>query len=107
MRCAATVVWGRLRDEAPHPPADHHSFAEHAAIVEAIEERDLAAAASRMRHHLETVQALLLTSAAALGPARYEASCRAAMAAGSLEPDVRDRSSRLSGVALEPRRSAR
>ena len=37
-----TVVWGRLRDDAPHPPADHHSFAEHAAIVEAIEERDLA-----------------------------------------------------------------
>ena len=22
------VVWGRLRDEDPHPPADHHSFAE-------------------------------------------------------------------------------
>jgi DNA-binding FadR family transcriptional regulator len=54
------VVWGRLRDEDPHPPADHHSFAEHAAIVEAIEERDLAAAATRMRLHLETVQALLI-----------------------------------------------
>lgn len=55
-----TVVWGRLRDESPHPPADHHSFAEHEAIVEAIEERDLGAAALRMRHHLEAVQALLL-----------------------------------------------
>lgn len=55
-----TVVWGRLRDEAPHPPADHHSFAEHAAIVEAIEERDLGTAALCMRHHLESVQALLL-----------------------------------------------
>ena len=55
-----TVVWGRLRDDSPHPPADHHSFAEHAAIVEAIEERDLAQATARMRHHLETVQALLL-----------------------------------------------
>lgn len=55
-----TVVWGRLRDDSPHPPAGHHSFAEHAAIVEAIEERDLAQAAARMRHHLETVQALLL-----------------------------------------------
>jgi GntR family transcriptional regulator, transcriptional repressor for pyruvate dehydrogenase complex len=58
-----TVVWGRLRDEAPHPPADHHSFAEHAAIVEAIEERDLAAAESRMRTHLETVQTMLLKRA--------------------------------------------
>jgi DNA-binding FadR family transcriptional regulator len=54
------VVWGRLRDEAPRPPVDHHSFAEHAAIVEAIEERDLAAAATRMRLHLEAVQALLI-----------------------------------------------
>ena len=40
-----TVVWGRLRDEDPRPPADHHSFAEHEAIVAAIEERDLAGAA--------------------------------------------------------------
>lgn len=55
-----TVVWGRLRDEAPHPPSDHHSFAEHAAIIEAIEDRDLGAAASRMRQHLESVQAALL-----------------------------------------------
>jgi DNA-binding FadR family transcriptional regulator len=55
-----TVVWGRLRDEAPHPPADHHSFAEHAAIVRAIEERDLNVAALRMRQHLEMVHALLL-----------------------------------------------
>lgn len=55
-----TVVWGRLRDQAPHPPADHHSFAEHEAIVEAIEERDRAAAAFRMRFHLENVQALLI-----------------------------------------------
>lgn len=55
-----TVVWGRLRDEAPKPPVDHHSFAEHDAIVTAIEERDLAAAATRMRLHLRQVQALLL-----------------------------------------------
>jgi DNA-binding FadR family transcriptional regulator len=55
-----TVVWGRLRDDSPHPPADHHSFSEHASIVEAIEERDLSQAAVRMRHHLETVQLLLL-----------------------------------------------
>jgi DNA-binding FadR family transcriptional regulator len=55
-----TVVWGRLRDEDPHPPADHHSFAEHDAIVRAIEERDLGAAASRMRQHLKQVELLLL-----------------------------------------------
>lgn len=55
-----TVVWGRLRDESPRPPTDHHSFAEHEAIVRAIEERDLAAAASRMRRHLQNVQMLLL-----------------------------------------------
>jgi DNA-binding FadR family transcriptional regulator len=55
-----TVVWGRLRDESPHPPPDHHSFAEHAAIVQAIEERDLNGAALRMRQHLDMVQALLL-----------------------------------------------
>jgi DNA-binding FadR family transcriptional regulator len=56
------VVWGRLRDEDPHPPPDHHSFADHAAIVAAIEERDLAGAADSMRAHLENVQALLLPS---------------------------------------------
>ena len=60
-----TVVWGRLRDADPHPPADHHSFAEHAAIVAAIEERDLAAAANRMRLHLRHVQTLLLDHAQA------------------------------------------
>lgn len=55
-----TVVWGRLRDEAPSPPADHHSFAEHDAIVAAVAERDRAAAAACMRVHLENVEALLL-----------------------------------------------
>lgn len=59
------VVWGRLRDEDPRPPADHHSFAEHEAIVTAIEERDLASAAGRMRLHLKQVQALLLDQAQA------------------------------------------
>ena len=54
------VVWGRLRDDAPQPPADHHSFAEHEAIVAAIADRDLAAAAAGMRLHLENVRALLL-----------------------------------------------
>jgi DNA-binding FadR family transcriptional regulator len=56
------VVWGRLRDEAPHPPPDHHSFADHAVIVAAIEERDLAGAARCMHVHLENVERLLLAS---------------------------------------------
>ena len=59
------VVWGRLRDERPRPPADHHSFAEHDAIVAAIEERNMVAAASAMRLHLRHVQALLLDQAQA------------------------------------------
>jgi DNA-binding FadR family transcriptional regulator len=60
-----TVVWGRLRDDAPRPPQNHHSFAEHDAIVTAIENRDRAAAASRMRLHLQSVEALLLAHAEA------------------------------------------
>lgn len=59
------VVWGRLRDQDPHPPADHHSFAEHEAIAQAIEERNLAAAANAMRLHLQKVQALLIDQAKA------------------------------------------
>jgi DNA-binding FadR family transcriptional regulator len=55
-----TVAWGRLRPDGKRPPDDHHSFAEHDAIVAAIEERDLAAAATRMRLHLRQVQGRLL-----------------------------------------------
>jgi DNA-binding FadR family transcriptional regulator len=59
------VVWGRMRADGPRPPADHHSFAEHDALVAAIAERNLAAAASRMRLHLQNVQAYLLEQAEA------------------------------------------
>lgn len=55
-----TVVWGRLREDRDRPTSDHHSFAEHEAIVRAIAERDRTEAATRMRTHLETVQNLLL-----------------------------------------------
>jgi len=54
------VVWGRLRAGPDRPPDDHHSFAEHDAIVTAIMERDLDGAAAGMRAHLETVQRKLL-----------------------------------------------
>jgi DNA-binding FadR family transcriptional regulator len=50
-----TVVWGRLRADGARPPADHHSFADHERIVEAIGERDLAGAAAAMRLHLQQV----------------------------------------------------
>jgi DNA-binding FadR family transcriptional regulator len=50
------VVWGRLRSTAARPPADHHSFAEHDAVVRAIEERDAPAAADSMKRHLLSVE---------------------------------------------------
>lgn len=50
-----TVVWGRLRPGPARPPEDHHSFVEHASIVDGIEDRDLARAASAMRLHLKSV----------------------------------------------------
>ncbi|MGF6231077.1 DNA-binding FadR family transcriptional regulator [Inquilinus ginsengisoli] len=55
-----TVVWGRLRADIPRPPADHHSFAEHDAIVDAIAERDLEAAGRAMRRHLRSVERKLI-----------------------------------------------
>lgn len=56
------VVWGRLRDDLPRPPADHHSFGDHDAIVTAISERNRNEAASRMRLHLQRVQERLIES---------------------------------------------
>ena len=49
------VVWGRLRQDPERPPADHHSFAEHEAIVAAISERDLVGAEKAMQKHLRSV----------------------------------------------------
>jgi DNA-binding FadR family transcriptional regulator len=54
------VVWGRLRAAPVRPPADHHSFADHERIVEAIRERDPAEASRTMRRHLASVQDHLL-----------------------------------------------
>ena len=59
------VVWGRLRPNKPKPAADHHSFAEHAEIVDAIAERDLDRAAAAMGRHLRSVEGNLLTPRAA------------------------------------------
>lgn len=54
-----TIVWGRLRRRNDQPPKDHHSFTEHEAIVEAIEQRDTAAALKAMQNHLRSVSAEL------------------------------------------------
>lgn len=54
------VVWGRLRAAPARPPADHHSFADHDAIVAAIADRDVEGASRSMRRHLAAVQKHLL-----------------------------------------------
>jgi DNA-binding FadR family transcriptional regulator len=59
------VVWGRLRVDGDRPPPDHHSFAEHRALVAAIAERDRKATAAAMRLHLLSVQTHLLEIRAA------------------------------------------
>lgn len=55
-----TVVWGRRRKNTIRPPADHHSFAQHEAIVQAIDERDQESAYRAMQDHLMTVRDNLL-----------------------------------------------
>lgn len=55
-----TVVWGRLRSDGSRPPDDHHSFADHDRIVQAIADRDLADAAAAMRAHLRQVERRLI-----------------------------------------------
>lgn len=54
------VTWGRLRSNPVKPSADHHSFAEHEAIIDAIENRDMNGAAAAMRAHLQSVERNLL-----------------------------------------------
>jgi len=58
------VAWGRLRHNKVKPDPDHHSFAEHEALVDAIEDRDMDRAAKCMRRHLETVERNLLRALA-------------------------------------------
>lgn len=58
-----TVIWGRLRRRADRPPADHHSFAEHEAVLAAIEERDTDRSEALMREHLRSVGDLLFPPA--------------------------------------------
>ncbi|MEM7753426.1 MAG: FCD domain-containing protein [Pseudomonadota bacterium] len=55
-----SVVWSNLEIPRDGPPADYHSFAEHDAIVEALEKRNRPAAHAAMKAHLRSVRATLL-----------------------------------------------
>jgi DNA-binding FadR family transcriptional regulator len=59
------VSWGRLRDNPAGPPSHHHSFAEHDAIVAAVEERAAHEAGHRMHEHLQMVQRMFTEELAA------------------------------------------
>lgn len=50
-----TVVWGRLRSERSVPAPNHHSFAEHDAILQALIDRDGKLAHRAMQLHLGAV----------------------------------------------------
>ncbi len=54
------VVWTRPREVPLARRLDHHSFAEHDAILDAITERDPARAEAAMRRHLESVRNRLM-----------------------------------------------
>lgn len=50
------VNWGILRRDRVKPPKDHHSFADHEAIVSAISARDRTGATRAMEQHLLLVE---------------------------------------------------
>lgn len=50
------VTWGRPRPGLDRPPSDHHSFADHDQIVDAIAHREATAATIAMRRHLQNVE---------------------------------------------------
>lgn len=54
------VVWGMLRTNTDRPPDNHHSFAEHDRIIEAIEKRDIEGAGREMYLHLRAVEQNLM-----------------------------------------------
>lgn len=56
------VTWGRLRAYDLTPDHGHHSFTEHDALVNAIEDRDTELAATLMRDHLREVRRDLMQS---------------------------------------------
>lgn len=57
-----SVVWRWLDMRPSRPPSDYSSFAEHDAIINAIENRDREGAMEAMRNHLKTTMNKLLGS---------------------------------------------
>ena len=77
------VTWGRLRAPSVRPDRNHHSFAEHEAIVDAIEDRDMQRARDLMRMHLESVERnLLVTAPGGVRPVERRQQIAAANGAG-------------------------
>ena len=62
-----SVVWGRRRNRPLTGNLDHHSFAEHDAILAAIVERDPERAEAAMRAHLISVRRDLLAALDGMG----------------------------------------
>lgn len=58
-----SVVWPRLAVPEGGPPADYHSFAEHDAILDALDRRDRTGAHAAMRAHLKSIRTTLLPEA--------------------------------------------
>jgi len=54
------MSWARLAANPGSPAPDHHSHAEHEAIIAAIEQRDVSGARVAMRSHLEAVERKVL-----------------------------------------------
>ena len=54
------VVWDKLPMPNEGPPANYHSFAEHDAILAALERHDRAAAHKAMRAHLKAILAAMI-----------------------------------------------
>ncbi len=57
------VAWNNVVRESKRPPREHSSFAEHDALIEAIEARDYRTAHEAMRGHLQSVSARLFGDA--------------------------------------------
>lgn len=57
------VVWRRLNPAERGPDPGYHSFAEHDAILAALEDRDAAAAAAAMQAHLESTLSMMTRAA--------------------------------------------
>lgn len=62
-RVRREVAWGVVTRSSTRPPRDHSSFAEHEAILAAIEAHDADAAFDTMRRHLRSVSSRLFEDA--------------------------------------------